>query len=105
MVMRSPEIQRLIDAVEAAYGSVALYGSDPAEEHGTCFTLAGVPATFSVHTRDGTLPPGSYDVQIERAPPGEFIYTSVVPLDRFLELVARMHGPEDQWPGVNGKAC
>ena len=52
MVMRSPGIQRLIDAVEAAYGSVALYGSDPAEEHGTCFTLAGVPATFSVHTRD-----------------------------------------------------
>jgi hypothetical protein len=53
--------------------------------------------------RDGKLPPGSHDVQIERAPPGDFIYTSVVPLDRFLELIARMQDPEDQWPGVDEK--
>jgi hypothetical protein len=102
--MRSAEIQKLIDAVEAAHGPVTLYGSDPSEEHGTCFTLVGVPATFSVHTRDGKLQPGSYDVQIERVPPGDFIYASVVPLDRFLELVAKMHGPEEQWPGADGKA-
>jgi len=97
--MRSREVQHLIDAVEAAYGTVELFGSVPTEEHGTCFKLAGTPATFSIHTRDGTLPPGQFDVQIEGVPQGDYIYTAVVPLDEFLELVARVRGPEDQWPG------
>jgi hypothetical protein len=96
--MRGPEIQRLIDAVEALHGLVALYGSEPTEEHGTCFKIAGAPATFSVHTREGELPPGQYDIQIEGVPPGEYVYTSVVSLETFLKLVARMKGPEVQWP-------
>jgi hypothetical protein len=104
MVMRSHEIQKLVDAVEAAYGPVTLYGSDRSEEHGTCFTIGGVPATFSVHTQDGKLERGTYDVQIEGVPPADFIYAAVVPPAWFLELVARMHGPEEQWPGVDEKA-
>ena len=63
--MRSGEIQKLIDAVEAAYGPVRLYGSVPSDEHVTCFHAPGAAATLSVHTHDGELPPGRYDIQIE----------------------------------------
>jgi hypothetical protein len=96
--MRGPEIQRLIDAVEALHGPVTLYGSDPSEEHGTCFEITGAQATFSVHTQEGNLPPDHYDIQIEGVPPGDYVYTSVVSLDTFLKLVALMKGPETQWP-------
>ncbi len=96
--MRSRQIQKLIDAVETAHGSVTLYGSDPSEEHGTCFKIAGVPVTFSVHTQEGRLPSGEYDIQIEGVPAGDYIYTSIVTLDTFLELVARVRGPVDGYP-------
>jgi hypothetical protein len=75
--MRSTEIQRLVDEVESRYGAVTLYGSDPSEEYGTCFFIAGLPATFSVHTQNGELPPGDYDIQIEGIPPGDYIFSSV----------------------------
>jgi hypothetical protein len=99
--MRSTEIQRLVDEVESRYGTVTLYGSDPSAEHGTCFIISGVPATFSVHTQDRQLPPEDYDVQIEGIPPGDYIFSSVVSLGTFLELVERMRGPEKQRPGIN----
>jgi hypothetical protein len=100
-IVRSQEIQKLVNAVERAYGPVTLYGSDPSEEHGTCFKIAGIPATFSVHTQDGRLHPGNYDVQIEGVPAGDFLYASVLSLDTFLELAARMRGPEAQWPRMD----
>lgn len=31
-------------------------------------------------------------------PPGEYIYTASVSLSDFLELVARIRGPENGWP-------
>ena len=96
--MRRTEIQRLIDAVEALHGPVTLYGSDPSEDNGTCFKIADAPATFSVHTQEGSLPSGQYDIQIEGVPPGDYVYTSIVSLERFLTLVALMKGPENQWP-------
>ncbi len=96
--MRSLTIQKLIDVVENAYGPVMLYGSDPSEKHGTCFRITGVPVTFSVHTQEGRLPSSEYDIQIEGVPPGDYIYTAVVTLDTFLELVARIRSPVDQWP-------
>jgi hypothetical protein len=96
--MRSDEIQKLIDAVQAAHGVVSLYGSDPSEEHGTCFRLMDIPATFSVHTQEGTLPSGHYDIQIEGMPPGDYIYTSVVSLDAFLKLIMRVLAPQEKWP-------
>jgi hypothetical protein len=98
--MQSESIRRLRAAVDGIYGSgaVSLYGSSEDEEHGTAFTLAGIPATFSVYTRDGALADGEYDVQIESVPPGDYLYTDVVTLERFLELVARVVGPPDQWP-------
>ena len=99
--MRSPEIQTLIDEVENRYGTVTLYGSDPSENHGMCFIIGGVPATFSVHTQDGKLRSGDYDIQIEGSPPGEYIFSSVVSLATFLELIERVRGPEEQWPGMD----
>lgn len=96
--MRSQEIQRLVDAVEARFGPVEPYGSAASEGHGTCFKVAEVPATFSVLTLDGTLPPARYDIQIEGSPPGDYLYADEVSLAEFLELVARMSGPEEGWP-------
>ena len=96
--MRSSEIQRLVDAVEAIYGPTKLYGSSPDEKHGTCFKINAVPATFSVLTLDGSLPSGRYDIQIEGSPPGDYLYASEVTLDTFLELISRMTGPADEWP-------
>lgn len=97
--MPSLEIQNLIYAVENDYGPVFLY--DDAGEHDVCFIMIGIPATFSVHTQEGTLPVGQYDIQIESRPPGEYIYTSVVSLEAFLRLVLRLQGPEEQWPSAN----
>jgi hypothetical protein len=98
--MSSPAIERLLFEVRQRYGASALspYGSSSEEVHGTCFIIAGIPATFSVHTQDGELPEGYYDIQIEGIPPGEYVYTEVVTLETFLELVARVSGPETQWP-------
>jgi hypothetical protein len=97
-MMRSGEIQKLIDAVEAVYGPVKLYGSDPSEEHGTCFKIPGASATLSAHTQEGELPPGQYDIQIEDQPPGDYVYTSVVSLETLLKLIVRVRGSEHQWP-------
>jgi len=96
--MRSPAIQTLVDELETRYGAVTLHGSDPSEVHGTCFTVAGVPATFSVHTQDGKLPSGEYDIQIEGMPLGDYLFSSVVSLGKFLELVESLRGPDEQWP-------
>ena len=99
--MRSHEIQNLIDAVEAEYGTVALHGSQVTEEHGTCFKIKDVQATFSVNTQDGELPSGQYDIQIEGIPAGESIYTEIVSLSNFLNLVKRMHESTDNWPATD----
>lgn len=96
--MRSSAIQKLIESVQAQHGSVTLYGSQPSEEHGTCFTIAGIPATFSVHTQEGKLPTGQYDIQIEGMPPGDYVYTAAVSFDTFLRLIRRLRGPQNQWP-------
>jgi hypothetical protein len=93
--MRSQEIQKLIDEVQASYGVVTLYSSG---EHGTFFKVMDIPATFSVHTQDGTLPSGQYDIQIEGIPPGDYVYPSVVSLDAFLKLIMKFRGPQSNWP-------
>ncbi|MBR7801721.1 hypothetical protein [Undibacterium fentianense] len=94
--MRSHEIQKLIDAVELEYGTIILYGSIAKEEHGTCFMIKDVHATFSVNTNDGELPSGQYDIQIESQPAGDYIYTAAVSLDSFLGLVKTMHKSMDK---------
>jgi hypothetical protein len=96
--MRSHEIQKLIDAVEVEYGTVTLYGSTVREEHGTCFKIKDVHATFSVNTNDGELPSDHYDIQIESQPAGDYIYTATVSLDGFLVLVKMMLDSMDKWP-------
>jgi hypothetical protein len=77
---------------------LAPYGGDSEDGHGTGFKIAGIAATFSVHTRDGTLPEGTFDIQIEGVPPGEYLYANVVSLETLLTLVERMSGPRSKWP-------
>lgn len=98
--MLSAQMQRLVDAVESRFGRVRAYGGDADDGHATSFRLEGAPARFSIHTQEGALPEGHYDVQIEGVPPGEYLYTDIVTLESFLELVRRVHGPEEQWPRV-----
>lgn len=77
---------------------VAFWGMDPDYQHGTYFDIKGIPASFSVHTQEGTLAPGFYDIQIEDDPPGDYAYTDVVSLEQFLELVELICGPVENWP-------
>ena len=95
--MHSPEIQKLINSVSEKYGNIEYYGSPSSEEHGVCFKVLEIEATFSVSTMDGTLK-DSYDIQIEGVPPGEYLYTSEVSLQKFIELVSKFNIPESEWP-------
>ncbi|WP_320177332.1 hypothetical protein [Roseovarius pacificus] len=99
--MRSSEIQRLLDAVEFAYGPIALYHSDENEEHGTSFLIEGIPASFSVITLEGSLPPDQFDIQVDSQPPGYYIFNPERPLslDEFLQTIAIFKLPKEQWPG------
>ncbi len=78
--MRSDAIETLMGRFRDAYGkdALSLYGATPDEEHGTCFTIRGVAASFSVHTQDGALQAGRYD--------------------RLMEVAALISGPRSQWP-------
>lgn len=98
--MTSPDIRNLLSRVHDQYGGqhVRPYGTNTQEEHGTAFTIDGVPATFSIHTHGGELPSGTYDIQIESLPPGYNIYTAIVGLERFMDIVTQIAGPLDGWP-------
>ena len=97
--MRSCEIQRLIDSVEQRYGSITLYGSNELEEHGTCFTLQGIPATFSVLTLEGALPPDRFDIQIEGQPPGYYMFNlKLCSGAQLLQIIERFKLPTEDWP-------
>jgi len=97
--LRSSKIQRLIDAVEQRHGSITLYGSSELEEHGTCFVLQGIPATFSVLTLEETLPLDQFDIQIEGHPPGDYMFNlELCPLAEFLQIIERYKLPIKDWP-------
>ncbi len=97
--MRSLEIQKLIDTVENTYGSITLYGSQEIEQHGTCFMLEGISATFSVLTLEGKLPAGKYDIQIEEQPPNHYIYNlEECVLDDFIQIIEHYKKPIMEWP-------
>lgn len=95
--MHSPQIKKLLSAVSNKYGGFEYYGSSSSEEHGTCFKLKGILATFSVHTQDGALSE-TYDVQVEGIPPGDYVYTCVVPLSELMELISKYEQTTTQWP-------
>ena len=98
--MKVSSIEELLTEFRVRYGSNALvlYADSDEDPYGTSFMLQGIPATFSVITRDGTLPDGQYDIQIESYPPGDYIFTSIVSLEKFLQLVHLMVGPPERWP-------
>jgi hypothetical protein len=97
---KDPSIERLLQAVYAEFGQSVIrpYGTYPAEQYGTGFQIAGVQPTFSALTLDGSLPEGQYDIQIESYPPGDYLYTDIVALDQFIELVRLTSGPQAFWP-------
>jgi hypothetical protein len=90
--VKSPAIQELLARVSAAVApaSVSPYGTGDEETHGHGFTISGVPAIFSVHTQDGNLPAGTFDLQIESSPPGDYVYNAVVEADDVLLHIARV---------------
>ncbi|MGB3556698.1 MAG: hypothetical protein WBA25_18885 [Jannaschia sp.] len=97
--MHSDAIRVVIDAVEPKFGPIRYFAKSEDEEHGICFLVRGIPATFSVITLEGTLPPGIYSVQIEGQPPGDHIYIrDRCGLDELVELMARYRVPIDLWP-------
>jgi hypothetical protein len=91
--------KNLLDALGRAYpGAIVPYGSSMREEHGVAFRIAGMPATFSAITLDGSMPLDTYDVQIESYPPGEYIHTTQVSLTELLALIQRYFEPAETWP-------
>jgi hypothetical protein len=95
--MHNPKIKNLIEAVLEKYDGFEYYGSSIKEEHGTCFKLQGIKATFSVSTLDGSLV-DSYDVQIEGIPAGDYVYTAELTLSKFLQLIVLFEKSEAEWP-------
>src|SRR5690349_13946463 len=99
--MKVASINLLLDSVRALYGGKAIrpYADSPDDPYGTGFSLEGIDATFSVLTQAGQLPEGQYDVRIESAPPGDYLYTAVVSLEEFMALLRAVSGPKNTWPG------
>ncbi len=95
--MHSPQIKKLIDSIENEFGAIEYYGSPEEEEHGVCFKLAGIRATFSILALDSKLK-SSYDIQIEGIPAGDYLYTCEVTHSEFINLVQKFKGPESKWP-------
>jgi hypothetical protein len=95
--MHNPKIKNLIETVLEKHDGFEYYGSSSEEEHGTCFKLQGIKATFSVSTLDGSLV-DSYDVQIEGIPAGDYVYTAELTLPKFLQLIVLFEKPEVEWP-------
>lgn len=94
-------IKKLVDILKNKYGTENLtpYGTssleeenrDPEEDpHGIGFLIKGVQATFSVHTEEGILLDGVYNVQIESDPPGEELFTGILTLNELLLFIQRI---------------
>lgn len=99
--MLSSALSELWQHIEALVGQFRLapYADHAEDGHGTSFRIRRVPAIFSVHTQEGTLPAGTYDVQVESDPPGDYLYTAILGLPEVLELVRIIVScPEAEWP-------
>ena len=98
--MRKKKIQELIDSVEKIHGSISLYGSDPLEKYGTCFTLKDTKATtFSIIMNRKKAERGTFSIQIENHESQLYIYyLDKCSLEHFLELVDVFKKPMKHWP-------
>ena len=97
---KDASIELMVSRVQEKCGidRVHLYADSDSDPFGASFRIDGIPAAFSVLTQDGALPLGQYDIQIENLPPGEYLLTGVVTLERLLEIIEELRGPMDTWP-------
>jgi hypothetical protein len=97
---KSEPIQDLLEGVCEIFGrdAVCAYG-DWDDPRSIGFRIRNVPATFSVVTTD-RLPDEHYSIQIESWPPEnlDYIYSAIVSLSGFLEIVRLIAGPKNHWP-------
>jgi hypothetical protein len=96
--MADRSVETLLSELRRRYGDrLVLYGTSHLEAHGMAFRLEGVPAVFSVLTRDGTMPFGRFDVQIESYPPGDYLWVDEYEHDALLKVIADVD--RGDWPG------
>ena len=97
--MRKKRIQQIIDQVESRYGPISLYHSKPTEKYGTCFTLDGIEASFSIFRNRKKVDKGTFNIQIESQPPVYYLYYNErFPLDEFIEIIETYKHPIEEWP-------
>lgn len=95
---KDESIGELLNRIRRRFGIHALqpYG-DWDDPKSVGFRIHRVDATFSVVVVENR-PGGSFNIQIESYPPGDYVYRADVTLDRFMELAELVAGPEDRWP-------
>ena len=94
-------IQQFLDDAEMKFGKsgVRPYGSDGGDPHAHCVYIEALPATISIHTQEGTLPPDQLDVQIEGVPPGDYLVSDVVTWRKLSCFISRMSNTlPSRWP-------
>ena len=92
-------IKNLRERLRGRYGErLKPYASAPTETDGFGFSVDGIAAVFSAITKNGSLPPDRFDVQIESNPPGDYLYTAEVSLDELLDLIDVFTKPTSHWP-------
>lgn len=97
--MQDTSIRHLIRKLQLRYAErLKPYGWGPSEAHGFGFTIDGIDVVFSAITKEGSLPPDYFDVQIESSPPGDYIYTAELALKELLDLIEVFAGPDSEWP-------
>ena len=100
---KSEPIEDLLEGVREIFGRDAVhpYGDwdDPLSAG---FRVRDVTATFSVLITD-RLPDHHYSVQIESWPPEklDYIYSGIVSLYAFIDIVKLIAGPKAQWPAMS----
>ena len=97
--MQDVSIANLRSELERHYGArVQPLGSTPVDMHAFGFRIDGIPATFSVVTREEQEEINRYDIQIESTPPGEYLYTGEFTLPELMVLITVFEGPPSTWP-------
>ena len=97
--MQDVSIANLRSELERAYGArVQPQDSSPDDLHGFAFRIDGIPATFSVVTREEEEEINRYDIHVEGTPPAEYLYTGEFTLPELIVLMTVFEGAPSTWP-------